>query len=436
MKVITDLHLHSRFSRAVSKDMNLPTMASWADKKGIGLLGTGDWTHPIWFREIAAFLKEKSEGIYQLIKGNNKCLFVLSTELSSIYSQGGKARRIHYLILSPNLDVSQKINTKLTKRGFNLLSDGRPILGISPKEIVDIVLEIDERCVIIPAHVWTPWFSLYGSVSGFDSIDECFGENQKYIKAVETGLSSDPAMNWRIEELTQRNIVSFGDAHSPAKLGREATVLEMEYLNFKNLREALFTRNHHNKILYTIEFYPEEGKYHFTGHRNCNVVYSPNETKKRGLICPVCGKKLTVGVMSRVEHLSTIEAEIETEGDNYGVRWIGEKNANHAPYIMLVPLLEIIAEAESVTAASKKVMGIYEYLTGNLGGEFNVLFKTDLKEIEKLSGTRVSEAIAKVRKGDIYIEPGYDGIFGKVRIWNSTPEANKSKQAIDQGALF
>ena len=436
MKVITDLHLHSRFSRAVSKDMNLPTMASWADKKGIGLLGTGDWTHPVWFREISTFLKEKNEGIYQLIKGSNKCLFVLSTELSSIYSQGGKARRIHYLILSPNLDVSQKINTILTKKGLNLLSDGRPILGISPKEIVDIVLEIDDRCVIIPAHVWTPWFSLYGSVSGFDSIDECFGEYQKYIKAVETGLSSDPAMNWRIEELTQRNIVSFGDAHSPAKLGREATVLEMENLNFKNLREALFTKNHHNKILYTIEFYPEEGKYHFTGHRNCNIVYSPNETKKRGIICPVCGKKLTVGVMSRVEHLSTIDAEIETKEDNYGVRWIGEKNANHAPYIMLVPLLEIIAEAESVTSASKKVMGIYEYLTENLGGEFNVLLKTDLKEIEKLSGTRVSEAIAKVRKGDIYIEPGYDGIFGKVRIWTSTPEANKSKQAIDQGALF
>ena len=227
MKVISDLHLHSRFSRAVSKDMNLPTMALWADKKGIGLLGTGDWTHPIWFREISTFLKEKNEGIYQLREGNNKCSFVLSTELSSIYSQGGKARRIHYLILSPNLGVSLKINTKLTKRGFNLLSDGIPILGISPKEIISLVLAIDERCVIIPAHVWTPWFSLYGSASGFDSIDECFGENQKYINAVETGLSSDPAMNWRIEELMQRNIVSFGDAHSPAKLGRETTRLPL-----------------------------------------------------------------------------------------------------------------------------------------------------------------------------------------------------------------
>lgn len=425
--------------------MNIPVMAEWAAKKGIDLMGTSDWTHPIWLRELLANLTEVGGGIYEY-KGI-KTKFLLSTELSCIYSQGGKTRRIHLLVIAPGFDAVEKINHELVLRGTNLLSDGRPILGLSAKTLTDLVLSADEKCLVIPAHAWTPWFSLYGSMSGFDSIEECFGEFSKNIYAIETGLSSDPAANWRIEELANRAIVSFSDAHSPPKLGREATVFEISCqpseISYQSIRDALIQSTVDSRIAYTIEFYPEEGKYHYTGHRNCQVVYSPNETRKLGTTCPVCGKPLTVGVMSRVEHLAKTEIEIETEKDKYGVRWIKSKKTglraigsmSRRPYAMLVPLMEILAESLESTIGSQKVFNLYEQLTSTLGGEFGVLLETDIEDIKRIAGEKVAEGVAKVRSGDIVIEPGYDGVFGKVKIWSIPPEAPE-QTVLNQGTLF
>jgi uncharacterized protein (TIGR00375 family) len=437
VKVIADLHLHSKFSRAVSQEMVIPVMADWANKKGIDLVGTGDFTHPIWLRELETNLEELDNGVYRLkkeIPGSRQPLFVLSTEISSIYSQGGKTRKIHTVILAPSFEVVEKINKILLERGANLFSDGRPIVGLTAKQVAEIALGVDESCLVIPAHAWTPHFSLYGSISGFDSINDCYEEISPKIYAIETGLSSDPAMNWRIEELVDRSIVSFSDAHSPAKLGREATIFELPVVNFENISKAIRKENG-AKIDSTIEFYPEEGKYHYTGHRNCQVVYSPNETRKLGTTCPVCGRPLTVGVMSRVEHLAKIEIETEIEKDEFGVRRIYPKGRNRPAYIMIVPLLEIISECLESGVASQKVVNNYDLMISNFDNEFKILLETKISDIEKIAGEKVAEGIAKVRSGDIVIEPGYDGVFGKVKIWASTTKAEK-EEGIDQGMLF
>jgi len=315
------------------------------------------------------------------------------------------------------------------------MSDGRPIIGLSARTLAEIVLNVDKRCLVIPAHIWTPWFSLLGSRSGFDSLEECFADLAPSIYAIETGLSSDPAMNWRIEELANRRIVSFSDAHSPAKLGREATVFEVPKINYENIRKAIIAKGQASRILHTIEFYPEEGKYHYTGHRNCQVIYSPKEMRKKGNICPVCGKPLTIGVMSRVESLASVDIETDSETNNFGVRWVKDKQNRRPPYIMLVPLLEILSEALSLGVSSQKVSTVYEQLINSLGGEFNVLIRTPEKEIARIVGDRVAEGVIKVRAGDIMIEPGYDGVFGKVKIWKEKEEV-PGKKAIDQAALF
>jgi len=438
MKVIADLQIHSRFSRAVSPQMNVPSIFEWAAKKGLGLVATGDWTHPIWLRELKANLQEAREGIYRLKSQaqltNDKLapLFLLSTEVSSIYTQGGKVRRIHTLIFAPNFDAVDRINKELSAYGANLLSDGRPILGLSAKAVAEIALGVDGRCLIIPAHAWTPHFSLYGSLSGFDSIDECFGDLANQIYAIETGLSSDPAMNWRIGELTNRRIVSFSDAHSLPKLGRETTVFELPEISFENIRNAVIGKGD-SRIAYTSEFYPEEGKYHYTGHRACRVVYSPNETRKMGTTCPVCGRPLTVGVMSRVESLASQEVETESQTDEFGVRWIKHKEGKRPPYVMMVPLFEILAEAMEAGVGSEKVQGAYEQLVASFGGEFKVLLETSVEEIKKVVGERIAEGVSKVRIGNIVIEPGYDGVYGKVAIWKE--EKDKSEET-SQGALF
>ncbi|MDP4030728.1 MAG: endonuclease Q family protein, partial [Candidatus Beckwithbacteria bacterium] len=290
MQVVADLQLHSKYSRAVSPDMVIPIMAEWGEKKGIDLLATGDWTHPLWFKELEANLEEAGEGIYKLKNSTKKTRFLLSGEISSIYTDGGKGRRVHTLFFAPSLEVVRKINEELVKRGANLLSDGRPIVGLSCQQLCEAVWGIDERVLVIPAHAWTPWFSLYGSKSGFDSIEACFGKYSDKIYAVETGLSSDPVMNWRIPDLDSRAIISSSDAHSPKKMGREATVFSGDLkgeLTFTDIAGAIGERflgenKGRLKIAYTIEFYPEEGKYHYTGHRNCKVVQSPEETKKKG----------------------------------------------------------------------------------------------------------------------------------------------------------
>ena len=435
MKIIADLHIHSRFARAVSPQMTLPVISSWAKRKGIDLVATGDWTHPVWFRELKSELIEAGEGVYREKNASaDDPLFLLSTEISSIYSQGGKTRRIHTLIFAPNFKAVEKINKELIDRGANLLSDGRPIIGLSARTVAEIALAADERCLVIPAHAWTPWFALYGSKTGFDSIDECFGDLAKHIYAIETGLSSDPAMNWKVEELTKRAIVSFSDAHSPRKLGREATVFELNKANYESVRKAIVGGTS-NKIISTIEFYPEEGKYHYTGHRKCKIIYSPKEAKKKGTACPVCGKLLTVGVMSRVESLASLDIETESKTDEYGTRWIKDKKGKRPPYAMLVPLLEILSEALSVGVTSQKVSIAYEQLVHSLGNEFKVLLETKLSDIERIGGSRVAEGVGRVRSGDIVIKPGYDGVFGEVTIWKEGEDIQDEAQA-DQETLF
>lgn len=436
MQLIADLHFHSKYSRAVSPQMVLPEIARWARIKGIDLMTTTDFTHPLWFRQLKADLEEIGEGIYKL-KGQEKPLFIFTTEISSIYTQGGKLRRIHNLVFAPSLGEAEKIGQELARRG-NVMSDGRPIFGLSARDLTDIIFNVSPQALVIPAHAWTPHFSLYGSQSGFDSLEECFGNMSKNIYAIETGLSSDPAMNWRVGELANKSIISCSDAHSGPKLGREATVFELpaiEQLSYQAIKQAIQQSSNlaieqSPHIAYTIEFYPEEGKYHYTGHRNCGVRHSPEETKKVGETCPVCGRHLTVGVMHRVEQLSNLAIEqlrekISEKVDEFGVKWIGYEDK--PPYVMLVPLLEILAESMESTVNSQKTINEYKNLTEKFGGEFNVLLKTETVEIAKIAGPRAAEGIKKVRSGDIVVEPGYDGVFGKVLIWLSSAKASESK---------
>lgn len=436
MQLIADLHIHSKYSRAVSQQMVVPEIASWAVKKGIGLVGSGDWTHPMWLRELKENLEEAREGIYKLKSKipNGKVFFMLSTEISSIYTQGGKLRRVHTLILAPGFETVEKINTALRMRGVNLFSDGRPIVGFSVQDLAEMILEIDKRCLIIPAHVWTPWFSLYGSQSGFDSLKECFGQVSENIYGIETGLSSDPAMNWRIPELDNKTIMSFSDAHSPIKLGREATVFQNpnsnNIPNFDDIAGAIKREPGSLwQIGYTIEFYPEEGKYHWTGHRNCNVSQSPQETKKLGETCPVCGRRLTVGVMHRVQELAGREGKVIKTKTKAGVDLIsGEEK--RPPYVMMVPLVEILTEAFGSRSINRKVLAEYDNLVRNMGSEFGVLLGGSIEEIARVSGEKVAEGIRKVRGGEIVVKPGFDGVFGVVKIWGEEKTEEKSQMSL------
>lgn len=419
-RIIADLQLHSRFARAVSKQMTLPFIAEWARRKGIALVATGDWTHPLWFREIERDLEEMGNGLLRL-KTQQEPLFLLATEVSSIYSQGGRLRRVHTLIWVPTIESARKINAEFTKRGCNLMSDGRPIIGLSSIHVAELVLSVEPKALIIPAHAWTPWFSVYGALGGFDSLDEAFGPYAKNIYAIETGLSSNPAMNWRIKELDHRAILSFSDAHSGPKLGREATVFDLAEVSYDYIYQAIKTDSN---IAYTIEFYPEEGKYHYTGHRTCGIRWSPEETKQKGKTCPVCGKPLTIGVMHRVEDLagrSEEDLRLETISiDEILAKATRSRSIpNRPPFIMLVPLQEIIAEAVGSPVASPKVQTPYFRLTDGLGGEFSVLLSSQLGDIAHVAGERVAQGIDKVRRGDITIDPGYDGVFGTVKIWAS-----------------
>jgi len=297
---ITDLHFHSKYSRAVSRDMDLEHIAEWADKKGIDVVTAADFTHPAWFKELNTKLEQQNNGLFKLKGNKTTAHFMLTTEISCIYKKNDRTRRIHLVLIAPDLKTVGIINGKLNLIG-NLKSDGRPILGIDAKEIVKVVMDSSPEAMVIPAHIWTPWFSIFGSESGFDSLEECFEEMTKHIYAIETGLSTDPPMNWRVAQLDRLAIVSNSDAHSMAKIGREATVFELDQLNYKNIMKAIKQQGgYKNKIAYTIEFYPEEGRYHFDGHRNCNVCFSPEETRKNKGICPKCKKRLTVGVSNRV----------------------------------------------------------------------------------------------------------------------------------------
>lgn len=421
MAYVADLHIHSRFSRACSSQLNIPNLAKWAKLKGINLMGTGDCLHPLWSAELRKDLKE-SDGMYEY----DGVKFLPTVEVACIYKDKDKVRRIHIVVILPTLESATKLAQALTKRGINIISDGRPMMGMSSKELCDIVFKIESEALIIPAHIWTPWFSLFGSESGYDKLTDCFGEYSNEIFAVETGLSSEPAMNWRVSQLDGKSIVSFSDAHSLPRLGREVTIIS-GHPTFLDLRNALKNQN----IIGTIEFFPEEGKYHYSGHRNCGIVYDSKQLKEKGEVCPVCKRKLTLGVLKRVEDLAdrTIEGlRLKIEDGVTKSEELGKPG-----FRMLVQLEEIIAESLNSTVASQKTKNGYHQLIERLGPELKILTKIPIEDISKSGGERLAEGVKRVREGKLSIQPGYDNTYGVVKIWNGEQEKKKD---LEQVGLF
>jgi len=416
MKFIADFHLHSKYSRATSKDMDLENLDKWAKIKGIKVLGTGDFTHPEWFKIIKEKLQPAEPGLYRLKSeipnSEQNTRFILTTEISCIFSRRGRVRKIHILIFVPDFETVAKINAHLGWIG-NLRADGRPILGLDAKELAKIILNISESCFIVCAHAWTPWFSIFGSRSGFNSLEECFEEYSKYIYALETGLSSNPSMNWRLSNLDKFALISNSDSHSPSHIGREANVFDTE-VSYQAIIEAIKSKNP-QKFLYTIEFFPEEGKYHYDGHRICGVRTTPEESKRYNNICPVCGKPLTIGVLNRVEELADRPEGFKPEGA--------------IPFKSLVPLEEIIADALGQTAGTKSVAKEYKNLIEKFGNEFEVLLNSSYQDLKTATLPEIAEGIIRVREGKVHIEPGYDGVYGKIRIFSGGEQKILSKQS-------
>lgn len=414
MKFIADFHLHSKYSRATSKDFDLEKISQWAKIKGIKVIGTGDFTHPFWFQNLKAKLEPANPGLFKLKEEDNGTLFTLTSEISCIYTKKNKVRKIHVVVFAPSLEAVEEINKRLGALG-NLKSDGRPILGIDVKELLKTILAVSSDCFFVPAHCLTPWFSIFGSKSGFDSVEECFEELSPHIFALESGLSADPAMLWRIPDGRRLCIISNSDAHSPEKLGREANVFDTN-LDYFSFIQAIKTKDP-AKLLYTVEFYPEEGKYHYDGHRLCQVCLSPEESEKYNELCPVCGRPLTIGVANRSVKISDQEQGFVPE--------------KAIPFKKLVPLKEIIAEGLGKGVSSLAVKKEYDKLIKAFGSEFNVLLDASIEEIGRVSSL-IGEGVKRVREGRLSISPGFDGEFGKVNIFSS-PE-NKSK--ISQQTLF
>ncbi|MDD5760476.1 MAG: endonuclease Q family protein [Candidatus Pacebacteria bacterium] len=411
MKIIADFHIHSKYSRATSQDMDLEHIYKSAQEKGITVVGTGDFTHPEWFQGLKNKLEPAEQGFYRIKnlseKTRDKVRFVITGEISNIYTRAGKGRRVHNLIILPSLESAEKINNRLSWQG-NLKSDGRPILGMDSEELLKIVMSIEPEGLFAPAHIWTPWFGILGSMSGFDSLEEAFGENVKYIAGLETGLSSNPLMNWRLSSLDRFSLISNSDAHSPSNLGREANVFDIDF-NYTAMRDAIIKKDK-SRFLYTIEFFPEEGKYHYDGHRLCQVRMSPQETKKVKGICPKCGRELTIGVLSRVDELADRELNFKPQ--------------NAIPYKNLVPLVEIIAQSLGVQPHTKTVAQHYQNLIQRFSNELNILLDVPLSELNAFTLPEIAEGIDKVRKGELIIEPGYDGEYGKVRIFQENKEGS------------
>ena len=409
MKTIADLHIHSRFSMATSKEGTPENLDFWARKKGISLVGTGDFTHPVWREELKERLVSEGNGLYRLrdeyVKEESRKFpgegtrFVVSGEISSIYKKNGKTRKVHNVILLPGLEAADAMAQRLEKIG-NIHSDGRPILGLDSHDLLEMMLDVCPEGILIPAHIWTPHFSVLGAKSGFDSVEECFEELTPYVHALETGLSSDPAMNWRISKLDRYQLVSNSDAHSPSKLGREANLLDID-CSYEGLYRAIQTGE---GLEGTVEFFPEEGKYHFDGHRKCGVSLSPVEAERLGGICPVCGKKLTMGVDHRVEQLADrAEGFVKKDGKKYE---------------SLVPLPEVISTCMGYSAASKKVQGCFEQMIQTLGTEFDILRNVPSEDIKSCAGERIAEGIENVRTGNVKRIPGYDGEYGKIELFD------------------
>ena len=410
MKMIADLHIHSRFSMATSKEGTPENMDFWARKKGISLIGTGDFTHPVWREELKERLVSEGNGLYRLrdayVKEESRKFpgegtrFVVSGEISSIYKKNGKTRKVHNVILLPSLEAADAMAQRLEKIG-NIHSDGRPILGLDSHDLLEMMLDVCPEGILIPAHIWTPHFSVLGAKSGFDSVEECFEELAPYIHALETGLSSDPAMNWRISKLDRYQLVSNSDAHSPSKLGREANLLDID-CSYEGLYRAIQTGE---GLEGTVEFFPEEGKYHFDGHRKCGVSLSPVEAERLGGICPVCGKKLTMGVDHRILQLSDRDESSAAMPES------------GRPYESLMPLPEVISACVGFSTASKKVQGQYEALLEKLGAEFTILREVPPEDIRKAGGEVLAEGIRRLRAGEVVRKPGSDGEYGKIELF-------------------
>ncbi len=417
-----DLHIHSKYSRATSKELNPESLFRWAQLKGVQVVGSGDCTHPGWLKELKKKIEPSGDGLFKLKNDiaeavqkdvpaacEGEVRFILSGEVSSIYKKNDKVRKVHNVVFLSSFEAAARFQSRLGKIG-NIVSDGRPILGLDARDLLEVLLETDEEGFLVPAHIWTPWFSVLGSKGGFDSVQECFGDLTGHIFAVETGLSSDPLMNWRLSQLDRFVMMSNSDAHSPQKLGREATVSDGP-VSYQAMYRAM--KDATKDLLGTVEFYPEEGKYHYDGHRQCQTRLHPQETIKNKGLCPVCGKPVTVGVMARVEELADHPE--------------GRKSPKARPYYSLVPLAEIIAEARGVGVSSKKVQADYFEMLSTLGNELFILREIPIDRIAKSAGALVAEGIRRVREGRLHIAAGYDGEYGTIDIF-SDEERNTAKE--------
>src|SRR4030065_648910 len=406
MRFFVDLHIHSRYSRATSSKMSLESLWKWAQLKGITVIGTGDFTHPKWFQELKDKLEPLGNNLFKLkdnlqsnsisVTCRSDVYFMLTAEISSIYSKKGRTRKIHNLIFAPDFSTAARINAFLSKIG-NLSSDGRPILGFDAKQLLRMVIDVSSDSMVVPAHAWTPHFSVFGSESGFDSLKECFEELTPHIHAIETGLSSNPPMNWRVSSIDNITLISNSDAHSPQKIGREANIFDTE-LAYSGIMGGIKERK---GFMGTIEFFPEEGKYHLDGHRACKVRLTPEDTIKKKRLCPSCGKKVTVGVMHRVEELADRKER--------------ERPIGARPYHSLISLRTLISQTLGVGEGSKKVALEYMNILNTLGPELKVLMDTPIREIETVNRS-IAMVISNMRKGKVSIEPGYDGEFGKTMV--------------------
>ncbi len=446
MKFIADLHIHSKYARACSKELTLENIDAWCRIKGINIVSSADFTHPKWFSEIKNKLTSSEHPGLYLVKSKESptkpppipspkkpTLFLIGTEVACIYSHGGKVRRVHHCIFAPSLEVADKINKAIEGRGGKLASDGRPILGISSEDLLKILLDIDERCVLIPAHIWTPWFAIFGSFSGYDNVQACFGDLAQHIFALETGLSSDPQMNWRKRELDNFALVSSSDAHSLPNLGREANIFEGEPqdLSYDAIMQAIKNSSSAKlsdssfkpqppslKMTGTIEFIPDEGRYHYDGHRACKTSLHPHETKKLGGICPKCKKKVTIGVLSRVEELADLPHDRRPKA--------------HPNFYNLVEFDKLIAEAEGVQSRTSKAVDrqYWEFLK-NGGSEIDILLNFNKQKLAEFCPPIVVEAIIRMREGKLAVTPGYDGEYGKIKMFSDS-----ERKKLQQTKLF
>jgi len=411
MQFICDFHIHSRFARATSRQINFKNLDLWAKIKGLRILGTGDFTHPIWLKEIEENLEEAEPGLFKLKNQKTKVRFILTSEISCIYQKNDGVKKVHLILFAPDIQSVKEINKEFSKF-TNLKIDGRPIINLDAKEVLRIISVANPNIYVACAHIWTPWFSIFGSRSGFNSIEECFEELTPKIFALETGLSANPEMCWRVSDIDNFPLISNSDSHSLSKIGREANVFEIDEknLSFNEIIKTIKSQDK-NRFLFTIEFFPEEGKYHFDGHRQCNISLNPQESQKYGGICPICLRPLTIGVLSRVEDLAD--------------RPIGDKPEKFIPFKSLVPLEEIISESLGVRSTnSKKVSDIYNNLIKYFENEFNILLSVPIEKIENLGFKEIAQGIKNLREGNVNVIPGFDGEYGKISVF---PQKNAEK---------